>query len=180
MLLSWSDSTMTLWKIVALCSTAVLTLLTCCWCGSVQHPTITSCQSEPSLVTVRNLSITDAKVGRNMTIHYVGELHSDLLGSPMTKFTMWNSNGVKMPCVQDMGSCTYKSCGGQTEMEKMIGAAWNNTCPIPAGNYSSELVFFMHPIIRTVLANGTFRIKMEATNGDQKVQCRIMDVFIEK
>ncbi|XP_077529151.1 uncharacterized protein LOC144141470 [Haemaphysalis longicornis] len=161
-------------------SAVALTLLACCCWGSVQHPVMTLCQSEPSLVTVRDFSIKDAKVGRNMTIHYVGELHSEIQGSPISKFTMWNSNGVKMPCVQDMGSCTYKNCGGQTEMEKMIGAPWNNTCPIPAGTYSSEMVFFMHPVVRAVLGNGTFRIKMEVTNGDQKVQCQMIDVHIEK
>ncbi|XP_075727372.1 uncharacterized protein LOC119165730 isoform X2 [Rhipicephalus microplus] len=135
---------------------------------------------EPSLVSLHNLSIEDAKVGRNMTIRYTGELHEVLQVTPITKFTMWNSNGMKMPCVQYMGSCTYKSCGGESDMERMVGEPWNNTCPIPPGVYSSKLVFFMHPVIKAVLANGTFNVRMEVTSGDRKVQCRLLDVHIEK
>ncbi|KAH7933437.1 hypothetical protein HPB49_012533 [Dermacentor silvarum] len=166
-------------KEVVFCG-AVLALIACsCW-ASVQYPVVTSCQSEPSLVTLQNLSIEDAKVGRNMTIHYIGELHEVLQGAPITKFTMWNSNGLKMPCVQDMGSCTYKGCDGESAMEKSIGEPWNNTCPIPAGVYSSRMVFFVHPVIKAVLANGTFKVRMEVTSGDRKVQCRLLDVHIEK
>ncbi|KAL3202015.1 hypothetical protein MRX96_042734 [Rhipicephalus microplus] len=166
-------------EVFILCS-AGLVLVTCSSWASVQHPVVKSCQSEPSLVSLHNLSIEDAKVGRNMTIRYTGELHEVLQVTPITKFTMWNSNGMKMPCVQYMGSCTYKNCGGESDMERMVGEPWNNTCPIPPGVYSSKLVFFMHPVIKAVLANGTFNVRMEVTSGDRKVQCRLLDVHIEK
>ncbi|XP_050050134.1 uncharacterized protein [Dermacentor andersoni] len=166
-------------KEAVLCCAALALIACSCW-ASVQHPVVSSCQSEPSLVTIHNLSIEDAKVGRNMTIHYVGELHEVLHGPLITKFTMWNSNGLKMPCVQDMGSCTYKGCDGESDMEKTIGEPWKNTCPIPAGVYASRLVFFIHPIIKAVLANGTFKVRMDVTSGDVKVHCRVLDVHIEK
>ncbi|XP_037273710.1 uncharacterized protein LOC119165730 isoform X3 [Rhipicephalus microplus] len=166
-------------EVLILCC-AGLVLVTCSSWASVQYPVVKSCQSEPSLVSLHNLSIEDAKVGRNMTIRYTGELHEVLQVTPITKFTMWNSNGMKMPCVQYMGSCTYKSCGGESDMERMVGEPWNNTCPIPPGVYSSKLVFFMHPVIKAVLANGTFNVRMEVTSGDRKVQCRLLDVHIEK
>ncbi|XP_037524457.1 uncharacterized protein LOC119401627 [Rhipicephalus sanguineus] len=159
---------------------AALALVACsCW-ASVQYPVVRSCQSEPSLVSIHNLSIEDAKVGRNMTIRYTGELHEVLQDAPITKFTMWNSNGMRMPCVQDMGSCTYKGCDGESAMERTVGEPWNNTCPIPPGVYSSKLVFFVHPLIKAVLGNGTFNVRMEVTSGDRKVQCRLLDVHIEK
>ncbi|KAK8760780.1 hypothetical protein V5799_027951 [Amblyomma americanum] len=115
-----------------------------------------------------------------MTINYAGELLQELQQPPITKFTMWNSMGMKLPCVQDMGSCSYKGCDGESPMERFIGRPWNNTCPIPPATYVSNMVFFMHPVVRAVLGNGTFRVKMEVTSGDIKVQCRMLDVYIEK
>ncbi|XP_077530927.1 uncharacterized protein LOC144142974 [Haemaphysalis longicornis] len=108
--------------------------------ASSQTPIITPCSGSPEndIVTIQNVAVSNVVVGQEMTLDYDIELNQDIDGNPQLVFTM-KSGGKKLPCIADVGSCTYDMCGGTGKVEQQIAAPWNNECPIAAGSYSNSM-----------------------------------------
>ncbi|KAL3187200.1 hypothetical protein MRX96_025515 [Rhipicephalus microplus] len=87
-------------------------------------------------VTVFNVTLA-SDLGKN-TLNV--SFHIDVTVSLKTHPTLGvniTENGVEssIPCLDDIGSCVYQLCDGNSTLEKEVTKAWNNTCPIPVGKY---------------------------------------------
>ncbi|KAH7933438.1 hypothetical protein HPB49_012534 [Dermacentor silvarum] len=146
--------------------------------GEIQRPELTQCPFTKKALELQNLVIQDLALGRDMKLNFTGLLLEETVGEPALKFTMWNSYNVRMPCIEDYGSCTYKMCGGTTVIEKMASGSWNNTCPILPGTYETYMKLPVISAAKYVRENGTFRVKLEAVNGREVVECKTFHVYL--
>ncbi|XP_040068786.1 uncharacterized protein LOC120841854 [Ixodes scapularis] len=147
--------------------------------ASTQTPNITSC-SATHVVTIDSITITNARFGQTMIFSYTGQLAQALNDSPLLKATMTEKNGGgRIPCIDDLGSCDYKLCGGTSDVEKEISAAWNGTCPVPAGNYNSSASFHIPYLAALFLRDGNVNVKLEIINGGISLECNQFDVRFE-
>ncbi|XP_077529155.1 uncharacterized protein LOC144141473 [Haemaphysalis longicornis] len=157
----------------------VALLHNCKICSSeIQNPELTQCPTTKKTINLEDLVVRDLGVGRDMTVSFAGVLDEETAGIPAFRFQMWNSQNIRMPCVDDFGSCTYKACGGTTKIEKLLSRNWNNTCPIPPGTYSSSITARVIPAARFVRGNGTFRIKAEVFDGEEIAECKMWRVYL--
>ncbi|XP_029838805.2 uncharacterized protein LOC8036342 [Ixodes scapularis] len=148
--------------------------------ASTQTPVITPC-SATHIVIIDDVKITNAKVGETMVLSYSGQLTQTLDGSPKVKLTIMIKKGnIKLPCIADLGSCEYDLCGGTSTIEMLFGAAWNNTCPIPAGSYSSSVNFDIPAFAGLFIGDGNLHIKIEAINNNSVLECEEFDIKIDK
>ncbi|XP_050050137.1 uncharacterized protein [Dermacentor andersoni] len=170
-------------QIKALTAVALAVVVTATLCAGtevVQWPQVTSCMTGKRGFRLRDFSIQDSKVGRYMRVNYTVDVLRVGDRSPVVKFTVHNSIGLRTPCVDDFGSCTYKACGGTKLTERMIGAGWNNSCEnIPLGSYQSSILLKVIPAVRLVMGNGTFNIRVEGITEKGRVECVSFDIFIE-
>ncbi|XP_077493201.1 uncharacterized protein LOC144104203 [Amblyomma americanum] len=159
---------------------AVITF--CVGTDLIQRPAVKSCMTGEHGFRLSDFTLQDSKVGRYMRVNYTVEvLRETDERKPAVKFTVHNSNGLRMPCVEDFGSCTYKACGGTKLTERLIGAAWNNTCElIPKGTYQSSILLKVIPAVLLVMGNGTFNIQVEGVGEKGRYECVSFDIFIEK
>ncbi|XP_037525997.1 uncharacterized protein LOC119403122 [Rhipicephalus sanguineus] len=146
----------------------------------VQRPEVTPCMTGKRGFRLSDFTIQDSKVGRYMRVNYTVDVLRQGDRSPAVKFTVHNSLGLRTPCVDDFGSCTYKACGGTKLTERMIGAGWNNSCEnIPLGTYQSSILLKVIPAVRLVMGNGTFNIRVEGITDKGQVECVSFYIFIE-
>ncbi|XP_070383556.1 uncharacterized protein [Dermacentor albipictus] len=146
--------------------------------SETQRPELTQCRFTKKAMELKDLVVEDLALGHDMKLNFSGRLLEEVVGEPSLKFTMWNSYNVRMPCIEDYGSCTYKLCGGIKEIEKMGSVGWNNTCPILPGMYETYLKLPVIAAAKYVRGNGTFRVKFEAMNGKEVMECKTFHVYL--
>ncbi|KAM7299091.1 putative immunoglobulin-binding protein [Ixodes scapularis] len=146
--------------------------------ASTQTPTLTSCSSAQQ-VQLSNVAITDAELGKTMTLNFTLAITSTLNSSPKLKLTVTKNNGQQIACIANVGSCTYKLCGGTTDVEKGLGSLWNNTCPIAPNTYTQSLAAELPEGIGFLLGNGTLTFKIDVQNGGQSVGCQQFKVNVK-
>lgn len=113
----------------------VLFVVTSSSAEDAQMPMLTTC-SEIHDVTVVNLTVmTDS--GRNvLNISFSMDVVKSLQANVTLEVAMMEKGMTSLiPCVEQVGSCKYKLCGGNSTMEMNMSKAWSNTCPIPASMY---------------------------------------------
>ncbi|KAL1426040.1 hypothetical protein MTO96_018590 [Rhipicephalus appendiculatus] len=114
-----------------------------------------------------------------MNLKYTVQLKQQVDGNPQLKFTM-TSGSSTLPCINEVGSCTYKLCGATGNVEKQIAAAWNNKCPIPARTYTNSLSMKIPSLASLLIQGNTIHIKIEGQNNGKILGCVEFDVNIEK
>ncbi|EEC11425.1 immunoglobulin-binding protein, putative [Ixodes scapularis] len=147
--------------------------------ATVQEPTLTSC-SDTQVLSVSDVTISNAKVGETLLFNYTGELTGNPLNSPVLIFTMTKkSDGSEIPCLLNVGSCTYRMCGGDTSIEQQIGAPWNNQCPITPLTYKSSVGIPIPEEASFILGDGNLHLMIEIEDGDTVEGCEEFDLTIE-
>ncbi|CAN8022960.1 unnamed protein product [Ixodes persulcatus] len=71
--------------------------------ASTQTPTLTSCSSAQQ-VQLSNVAITNAELGKTMTLNFTLSITATLDNSPKLKLTVTKNNGQQIPCVTNVGS----------------------------------------------------------------------------
>ncbi|KAL1421653.1 hypothetical protein MTO96_004038 [Rhipicephalus appendiculatus] len=61
--------------------------------------------------------------------------------NPVLELSFSQSDGTKIPCVDEVVPCNLSLCDGTTRIEKHLNKDWDNTCPVQRGTYSAELEF---------------------------------------
>ncbi|KAL3216818.1 hypothetical protein MRX96_006355 [Rhipicephalus microplus] len=97
----------------------------------------------------------------------------------MKDLTIYNAGGG-VPCYENIGSCIYSLCHGTTEVEKRMGAPWNNTCPIPAGSYYTYLNLTIPADAKQFLEGPDLQIKVEYVDSEDDLGCIKFNVVLEE
>ncbi|XP_077494779.1 uncharacterized protein LOC144105532 [Amblyomma americanum] len=149
--------------------------------ASTQTPNIKVCSgsSASSILVIDDVTASNVKVGSTMTLKYSVELEEEVSGNPQLVFTM-TSGSTKLPCLSNVGSCTYKLCGGTGKIEKQIASSWNNKCPIPAGNYTNSIDAQIPSLAGVLITTDTLHVKIEGKNNGKSLGCVEFDIEIEK
>lgn len=106
-----------------------------------QVPVLTMCSESPS-VTVVNLTVATMTGSSALNVSFTMDAGMTLKTNSTlhVAITDWGSTSM-IPCMEDVGSCMYKLCDGNSSMEMEITKAWKNTCPIPDGMYPVSIVW---------------------------------------
>ncbi|XP_077494783.1 uncharacterized protein LOC144105535 [Amblyomma americanum] len=147
--------------------------------ASVQTPTLTSCSSSTK-VSVSDVTITNAKIGQTMVVDFTLKVSEALGSNPTLKITLRKQGGSEIPCINNVGSCTYKLCGGTSSVEQGLAEQWNNQCPVPAMTAKESLSAKLDPIIQifTGAAPTTIAIELKVSNGGTVVGCQSFQAMI--
>ncbi|XP_077493522.1 uncharacterized protein LOC144104410 [Amblyomma americanum] len=147
--------------------------------ASVQTPTLTSC-STTQKAKVDAVTITNAKIGQTMIVNFTLIITESLGSNPTLQITMRKNGGSTIPCVNNVGSCTYKLCGGTSSVEQGLGQLWNNQCPVPVINAQESIKAELDPLIQLVIgfAPTTISIEFKVNNGGVVVGCQSFKVNI--
>nr|XP_037289730.1 LOW QUALITY PROTEIN: uncharacterized protein LOC119183990 [Rhipicephalus microplus] len=137
--------------------------------ASVQTPTLTSCSSVQD-VKVNDVSITDAQLGKTMRVNFTLTISTQLASNPTLKITMKKSNGLTIPCLNNVGSCTYKLCGGTTSVEQQLGVLWNNQCPINPITGQQSITAQLDPLIQLVIRTSGLSGKHVSHDGTMNAE----------
>ncbi|XP_077493520.1 uncharacterized protein LOC144104408 isoform X3 [Amblyomma americanum] len=121
-----------------------ITVLTSCRCWT-QSPTLHYCLEDKN-VYVSNVIITNATLGQHFGINYTLEFMRRLQKNPRLDLIMSIAGGPQIPCVDNIGSCSYNLCNAETEIETRITDPWRNECPIPRGLLNG---YFRHQLSHT-------------------------------
>ncbi|KAM6471547.1 ganglioside GM2 activator [Liasis olivaceus] len=89
---------------------------------------------------------------------------------------------IKVPCVDQLGSCIYDDLcifldgffpPGQTCPEPLLSYGLPCHCPFKAGSYSlpSSEFFIPNMDLPSFLTNGDYRMRVVLSNGDQELAC---------
>ncbi|XP_077530164.1 uncharacterized protein LOC144142494 [Haemaphysalis longicornis] len=149
--------------------------------SSLQTPTLTSCSSVQQ-VQVGAVTIQNAKIGQTMVINFTLTITQPLSSDPKLQVTMKRQSGSVISCIDNVGSCTYKLCGGTTSFEQSLGQLWNNTCPVPAITVTQTINAQLDPLIQLIIgfAPTTLNLQLQVTNGGSTVACQKFPVNIAK
>ncbi|XP_077492471.1 uncharacterized protein LOC144103686 [Amblyomma americanum] len=162
---------------------AAALLLTCVGVASAstQTASIRECfaGSVSNILVIDDVTVSNVKVGSTMTLNYSVELEKEVSGSPQLVFTM-TSGSTELPCLGEVGSCTYDICGGTGNIEQQIASPWNNTCPIPPGDYSNSLVVKIPRLAGIFITTDSTNVKIEGKNNGQSLGCVQFDIKVEK
>ncbi|KAL3202017.1 hypothetical protein MRX96_042736 [Rhipicephalus microplus] len=143
----------------------------------VQRPVVTSCMTGKHGFRLRDFTIEGYKVGHYMRVNYTVDVLRQGDRSPAVKFTVHNSPRAAGALRRRL---RLLACGGTKLTERMIGAAWNNSCEsIPPGTYQSSVLLKVIPAVRLVMGNGTFNIRVEGITDKGQVECVSFYIFIE-
>ncbi|XP_050048210.1 uncharacterized protein [Dermacentor andersoni] len=147
--------------------------------ASVQTPTPTSCQSSQK-VMVNDVTIVNAKIGQTMTLNFTLVIKEPLTSNPTLAVTMKRQTGGSISCINDIGSCTYKLCGGTKDFEKKLAQLWNNQCPVPAITVQETIEAKLESFIQFLIgfAPTTITIELKVTDGGASVGCQSFKVNI--
>ncbi|KAL3218152.1 hypothetical protein MRX96_031714 [Rhipicephalus microplus] len=93
---------------------------------------------------------------------------------------MKKSNALTIPCLNNVGSCTYKLCGGTTSVEQQLGVLWNNQCPINPITVQQSITAQLDPLIQLVIGTAptTITIELQIRNGGVTVGCQSFKVNV--
>lgn len=145
----------------------------------VQSPVFTSC-SRVQDVQISNVTISNARIGQRMTVDFTLNIRKPLTSSPRLAVTVRNKNGLRLPCVKNVGSCIYKLCGGKSSAELFLGRLWDNACPVPAITTTESVTETLVPALQTLVGNAptTLSVQMEVYNGASSVGCQKFDITV--
>ncbi|XP_077529182.1 uncharacterized protein LOC144141504 [Haemaphysalis longicornis] len=149
--------------------------------AAVQTPTLTSCSSVQQ-VQVGGVTIENAKIGQTMLLNFTLTISQALQSEPKMQFTFKKQSGSVIPCINGVGSCTYKLCGGTSSVEQKLGRLWNNVCPVPAITVQQSIKADLDSAIQLIIgfAPTTLNIEIKVINGGTTVGCQSFPVNIAK
>ncbi|KAL3187198.1 hypothetical protein MRX96_025514 [Rhipicephalus microplus] len=148
--------------------------------GSTQTPNATYCSgNSEDVITMKDLTIYNAAIGEEMSFEYTLEVSREVDDDPLALFSM-TAEGGGVPCYENIGSCIYSLCHGTTEVEKRMGAPWNNTCPIPAGSYYTYLNLTIPADAKQFLEGPDLQIKVEYVDSEDDLGCIKFNVVLEE
>lgn len=103
--------------------------------SSLQVPMLTICPDSHN-VTVFNVTATSQPGSNMLNVSFHIDVTVSLKTYPTLEVAI-TEEGMEslIPCLEDVGSCLYHLCDGNSTMEKELTKAWSNTCPIPPGKY---------------------------------------------
>ncbi|KAH7939447.1 hypothetical protein HPB52_012702 [Rhipicephalus sanguineus] len=126
---------------------------------------------DDDVITVSDLKIYNAVVGGQMSLEYTMDVTEEIEDGPLAVFEM-SSAYVGLPCFEDnFGSCTYRMCEGTSDVEKQIGAPWNNECPIPPGTYHSYLNVTIPSMADLYIEESRLYVEVEYSNSEEYLGC---------
>lgn len=103
--------------------------------SSLQVPMLTMCPDSHN-VTVFNFTATSEPGSNTLNISFHIDVVTSLKTYPTLEVVITEEGSESLvPCVEDIGSCVYHLCDGNSTKEKELSKAWSSTCPVPAGKY---------------------------------------------
>ncbi|XP_075529687.1 uncharacterized protein LOC142563061 isoform X2 [Dermacentor variabilis] len=121
----------------------------------------------------------DMEVGKTISVDVTVVAKKEFKTDPKLSLTITTSNQIKLPCVFNVGSCTYKLCNGETPMEKFLGGVWDNKCPIAAKEYKKTVSYFIPAIAKVAIGDGRLHLRGEMMDGGKLVGCQEFDVALK-
>ncbi|XP_075739131.1 uncharacterized protein LOC142784594 [Rhipicephalus microplus] len=115
-----------------------------------------------------------------MRVNFTLIISTQLASNPTLKITMKKSNGLTIPCLNNVGSCTYKLCRGTTSVEQQLDVLWNNQCPINPITVQQSIEAQLDPLIQLVIGTAptTITIELQIRNGGVTVGCQSFKVNV--
>ncbi|KAH6924067.1 hypothetical protein HPB50_011149 [Hyalomma asiaticum] len=113
-----------------------------------------------------------------MSFYYTMNISEKIEGSPVLSFQM-SSGKAGVPCLQNVGSCSYYMCNGTNSVEEQINAPWNNECPIAPGSYENHLNITIPQTVSVLIEDSTLHVKIQAVNSDQEMGCVEFNVTLD-
>uniref|UniRef100_A0A023GCJ2 Putative lipocalin-8 1 n=1 Tax=Amblyomma triste TaxID=251400 RepID=A0A023GCJ2_AMBTT len=165
-----------------LCGVLFFTMAGCSLvAASVQTPELTPC-SDSEDVDISDVTISDAKIGEKMYLNFTLKVSRQLDSDPKLELTIIKENGDEVPCFDGVGSCTYKLCDGETDLEMALGQLWDNKCPVPEITAPASLGLTLNPIIEFAIGKAptTVTLRLKVTDGGQNVGCESFKFDVEK
>ncbi|XP_049511644.1 uncharacterized protein LOC119463841 isoform X2 [Dermacentor silvarum] len=86
------------------------------------------------VIYLADVVITNATVNKVMSINYTVEFAKRLKVNPRLDIIMSMAGGPHIPCIDNVGSCSYNLCYARNEIEVQVASAWGNDCPVPQGS----------------------------------------------
>ncbi|XP_070595156.1 ganglioside GM2 activator [Erythrolamprus reginae] len=141
--------------------------------------------SEPAMIKSLSVSPDPIAVPGDVTVIASGA-STILLCSPLKATVILEKKlgdiWLKIPCVDELGSCTYEdTCAlldslippGQPCPEPLQSYGIPCHCPFKAGTYSlpSSEFFIPNMDLPSFLTNGDYRMRVVLSNGDQEMAC---------
>lgn len=138
----------------------------------------------PDHQDARDIEITsavarDVEVGKTISVDVTVLAKKEFKTDPKLALTITTSNQVKLPCMFNVGSCTYKMCNGITPLERFLAGVWDNKCPIEAKEHKKTMSYFIPWIARFAIGDGRLHFRGEMTDGGKLVGCQEFDVKIK-
>ncbi|XP_070384010.1 uncharacterized protein [Dermacentor albipictus] len=138
--------------------------------GWTQSPTINYCLDSET-VFVADVVITNATVDEVMYVNYTVEFTERLRYNPRLDVIMTIADGPHIPCIDEVGSCSYSLCYARNEIEVQVTNSWGNDCPVPQGLYRGHLHYKLTQTAWTILKGRAVLIKVNVINGGELVGC---------
>ncbi|XP_070384261.1 uncharacterized protein [Dermacentor albipictus] len=146
----------------------------------LQRPKITACSGRTSdVVTLRDVTLSNVRVGRTMILSYSMEVKRNLTRRAKMAFTI-TSGSKKLPCLNSVGSCTYRMCGSTKKADMQIGQPWKNKCPINIGKYRNSLKVPIAFLAWLYITDNKMHFKIEERSFLKRLGCIEFDVNVEK
>ncbi|XP_066471866.1 ganglioside GM2 activator [Tiliqua scincoides] len=141
--------------------------------------------SNPSIVRTLFLSPDPIVIPGELTVNVVASTTLALEAPLKAEVVLEKKLGemwLKLPCVEDVGSCTYPDfCAtldsvippGQQCPEPLQSYGIPCHCPFKAGTYSLPPSIFYIPNmdLPSFLTNGDYKLQLILSNGDQQMGC---------
>ncbi|XP_077493521.1 uncharacterized protein LOC144104409 [Amblyomma americanum] len=116
--------------LLAVLVSTVLFVATASSAEDLQVPMLKAC-SEIHNVTMFNVTATSDPGSNMLNVTFFMDVMVTLQKNATLQVTIADEGMTSpIPCIEDVGSCEYMLCGGNSTMEMEITEAWNNTCPI--------------------------------------------------
>ncbi|XP_050048211.1 uncharacterized protein [Dermacentor andersoni] len=147
----------------------ILALLILCH-GWTQSPTINYC-FDSEMVYVTDVVITNATVDKVMSVNYTVEFTQRLRDNPLLDVIMSIAGGPHIPCIDEVGSCSYNLCYARNEIEVQIASAWRSECPVPPGLFTGYLHYKLTQTAWNTLKGRAVLIRANVINGGELVGC---------
>ncbi|KAH6923996.1 hypothetical protein HPB50_010223 [Hyalomma asiaticum] len=130
-------------------------------------------------VEITSAFAKDLEVGKTVTVDVTVVARKQFNSDPKLNLAITTSNNVKLPCMFNVGSCTYKMCNAYYQMEKFLASVWDNKCPIEPKEYKKSISYFIPALARVAIGDGRLHFRGEMTNGGKLVGCQEFDVNIK-
>lgn len=160
----------------------VIFVFTAATVAQEMHPLdVKQCPDEPDATDyiVKSAEVSDLIPGKNFHTKTTVVVKKELSENVRLKVTQKTAAGALLPCYYELGSCEYKLCGGTTPMQKIIGEAWGNKCPIKPKEYTSTSTVMLPWIVRLGVGDGNIHTRAEVRDGSRIIGCVEYDTQIK-